>query len=813
MAGRKKTGPKAPGKRPRKAAAKGSRKPTARRRAPAKVRRKPSGRGKSRGGGAWKRALVVASLGCCAIGTAVGLVLYKDALDRVDAVLARPLWERPGSILGVTEVRPGMGVDANDVAGALQAAGYARVAEAAANRDFVASDTAILVKDHSTEVLITFDDGRISSVSPQPVHRFAPSELAGMTVEGERRRPVARADLPEHVVLAVLAMEDARFFEHPGFDAFGILRAVVVNLVAGRRKQGGSTLTQQLAKNLFLTPTKSIERKFRELALAVALEERLTKDEILELYLNQIYLGQVGGVAICGVDQAAQTYFGTSARRLSLAQAATLAGVISAPNRYSPVRHPERAAERRSLVLKRMAEVGWIDSSLAASTAEKAVDIVAHQNRRKAPWALDHAASVLEAELGEGVVADRGLSVRTTVDVLLQRVAEQAVRKGLTELTQSHPSAAGAEVALVAIDPADGGILAMVGGGSYSRSSFNRAVDGLRQVGSTVKPLSWLFAYESNPNLAPTSPVPDRPIEREVNGETWAPQNYDGEFLDDVTLDEALAFSRNIPAIHVSEWVGLAELAQGLANTGLSNARDYPSTALGAFDASPMNVAASYTVFPGAGKVVRPRIVEGVRLPDGTEGFEQRVEKFRVASPRAVHLTTTSLQRTMEWGTGRNAAAFGVEGFVGGKTGTTDGGRDAWFVGFTDSVVVAVWVGFDKGRDLGLTGAQAALPIWADFVANSGRMVAVGPQPPDTVVAIPVCQETLLFATADCPTTKDEWFSEDAERAETCPEHGQSAGGAAAIIQRLRARFEEKNAETTPAKPKKKWGWFRRRSD
>jgi penicillin-binding protein 1B len=706
-----------------------------------------------------------------------------------------------------------MGVGVDGVAAALQAAGYARVEKVATDRDFVVSDTAILVKDHSVEVLITFDDGRISSVSPQAVHRFAPSELAGMANGGERRRPVARADLPEHVVLAVLAMEDARFFEHPGFDAFGIVRAVVANLMAGRRQQGGSTLTQQLAKNLFLSPTKSLERKFRELALAVALEERLTKDEILELYLNQIYLGQVGGVAICGIDQAAQTYFGTSARRLNLAQAATLAGVISAPNRYSPVRHPERAEERRALVLKRMADVGWIEPTQAADAAAKSVTIVARQNSRNAPWALDHAISVLEADLGEGVVADRGLSVRTTVDALLQRVAEQAVAKGLTDLTRTHPSAAGAEVALVALDPTNGGILAMVGGASYARSSFNRAVDGMRQVGSTVKPLSWLFAYDANPSLAPTSPVPDLPIEREVNGETWAPNNYDGEFLEKVNLDEALALSRNIPAVHVSEWVGLESLAERLASTGLSNARAYPSTALGAFDASPMDLAAAYSIFPGAGKVVRPRIVEGVRLPDGTDGFRQRVEKFRVASPRAVHLTTTSLQRTMEWGTGRRAAEFGVEGFVGGKTGTTDGGRDAWFAGFTDTIVVAVWVGFDKGRDLGLTGAQAALPIWADFVANSGRMVPVGPPPPETVVAIPVCQDSSLFATTECPNTKDEWFSEDAERAETCVLHGPKGSGAAAIIQRLRERFDKDEAEAAPAKPKKKWGWFRRRSD
>ena len=290
-------------------------------------------------------------------------------------------------------------------------------------------------------------------------------------------------------------------------------------------------MTQQLAKNLFLTPERSLKRKVKELALAVAIEERLKKEEIFELYLNQVYLGSVGGVGVSGIQQAAQIYFGTSARRLSLGQAATLAGIISAPNRYSPLRHPERARERRDLVLKRMVDLGWVTPESREAAASTSIAVRMHTGHRRAPWAIDAAIETVEARLGEGTVSAGAMSVQTTLDTLLQEVAEAAVSDGLKALQGAHKGAVGTQAALVALDPKNGDILALVGGRSYAESGFNRAIHGSRQVGSTVKPLSWLSLMETQSAISPSTLIPDEPIERVANDEIWAPQNYDGEFL------------------------------------------------------------------------------------------------------------------------------------------------------------------------------------------------------------------------------------------------------------------------------------------
>lgn len=744
--------------------------------------------------------------------TAGGLAfLYAQAVDTVDRVLARPLWETPGSVLGTLEVRRGLQVGPRTIAAALSAAGYSNVANIETDGDFIVAGEGVLVRDKGHEVLVTFDDGAIASVSPRPVHRFDSPRLAGVASSVERRDPIESDQVPERVVQAVLAMEDARFFEHPGIDALGMARALIVNALAGSRKQGGSTLTQQLAKNLFLTPTKSIERKVRELVLAVALEQRLTKAEILNLYVNQVYLGQVGGVAICGFEEAARTYFNVSASRLTLGQAATLAGIISAPNRYSPARHPERARERRDIVVERMQTLGWIEPDVAKQTLGQPLVMAPSRQRRQAPWAIDAAISIVEARLGPEVVGRRGLTVQTTIDVLLQRVAEDAVQQGMAALADAHPNTATAEAALVALDPATGDVLAMVGGRSYRSSSFNRATLGARQVGSTVKPLSWLLAYDADATLTPSSTVPNEFIEREVNGTVWQPRNYDATTSESVTLDQALALSHNIPAVHVSEMVGLEALAERLVRQGLSEARPLPSVALGAFEASPQDLASAYTVFPETGKQSAARLVDSIRLPDGTKNDIQPVKKQRVSTPKAAFLTQTTLERVLEWGTGRSAATLSAIGPAGGKTGTTDRGRDAWFVGFTPTLVVAVWVGHDKGLDLGRTGAQAALPIWGAFVAGSGRLGGQLPGPPDGVVEVPICVESATPAVPQCPQTTMEWLFESDDPIQSCALHDEQLEGPAAIIEALRKRLAGGPESKTEKDGEGRWGWLKRR--
>ncbi|MGB0639156.1 MAG: transglycosylase domain-containing protein, partial [Myxococcota bacterium] len=492
---------------------------------------------------------------------------------------------------------------------------------------------------------------------------------------------------------------------------------------------------------------------------------------------------------------------------------------ISAPNRYSPIRHPEKAQERRDVALGRLEKVGWLASSEAKKLRSERFKSVQPRVRKKAPWALDSVISEAEQVFGDGAVAEKTLTIQTTIDALLQLVAERAVAEGLAEIQSKFPKSKGTEAALVALDVKTGAVLAMVGGRKYGASTFNRATLGQRQVGSTIKPLTWLYAFEDDANLAPNSLILDEPIEREVNGKVWAPRNYDGEFVGELTMEEALAQSRNIPAILVAEMVGMESLARRWNLLGLTSAKPYPSASLGAFDASPTDLAAAYTVFPGMGRSVQPTLIRSVRLPDGEEGWTQDIRKQRVASARAAFLATTTLEAVMNGGTGKGAAAYGLSGFVGGKTGTTDNGRDAWFVGFTDSIAVAVWVGFDKQKDLGLTGAQAALPIWARFVAGSGR-VGERPSPPDSVVSAPLCEETGQIALPECPSSNQGWFSEGSEEGGACELHAEGTFfGTESIIDSLREKLKRNTSqaadESTEDKPvqDKKRRWRRKRKD
>jgi penicillin-binding protein 1B len=666
------------------------------------------------------KLLLALSLGVTFGGTFVVWVLYKVAVVEVEGHLSRPVWAMTGRVYSAPiELWTGLQASPESVAHALQSAGYARVPQAERPGDFQVSAEAVKVHRPAAEgpgwkvkeatVELRFGEGRIRSIEPPGRAVFAPAELSSVRGSGnEARRPVHLAEVPVVMRQAVLAMEDARFYEHEGLDPVGIGRAIFNNVVLGRPMQGGSTLTQQVVKNLFLTVERTYERKAREALLSVALERVRTKDQILELYLNEIYLGQVAGASVCGVDQASRAYFGRPIERISLGEAATLAGIVSAPNRYSPLQHPEAALERRDLALSRMAEVGFIRADVATAEQKRALELHPSAQKRQATWAVDAAIGRTEAELGEGSVAARGLSVYTDINPLLQSLAEAAVEAGGAELDAAHPRSAGAEIALVAVRVRDGAIVAMVGGRSYARSQFNRAVFGERQVGSTVKPITFLAAFEDDPTQSPATVVVDEPIERTVDGKLWAPQNYDGRYVGAVTWRRALDQSRNVPAVLVAEQVGLRRLDQLSDALGLAAVEPYPSSALGAFGATPAALAGAYTVFPGGGLVARPRLVRAVRDAAGAQLWGEEGGVHRVVSGRAAFLATSMLRTVVTEGTAHSAAKYGAVGALGGKTGTTDELRDAWFVGFSETLVTAVWVGFDRGRDLGLTGGEAA---------------------------------------------------------------------------------------------------------
>ncbi|MCO4743146.1 MAG: PBP1A family penicillin-binding protein [Proteobacteria bacterium] len=739
-----------------------------------------------------------------------GYVLWNRATDDVEQYLADPPRTWPGVIYSAPmSVRTGQAMTARELAGDLLSAGYEKVDTLTAAGQFTLAGGDVRVWSAGltspggsvpagkSRVLVR--DGVVVSTEPAKGAVLHPTVLAAVGDREGRRTEVSLEHVSQWMEPALLAIEDSRFRDHMGVDPIGIARAVVTNLVAGRKSQGGSTLTQQLAKNLFLSSERSYQRKVREAFFAAALEHTMTKDQILELYLGEVYLGQVGGVPIHGVEQAARAYFGVSAERLTLAESATLAGIISAPNAYSPVRHADAAKERRRIVLGRMVKTGAITEAQAAA-AEKELVLIDGQLPgavRRAPWAVDVAIDATEDAVGTGALANSGYRVYTTLQPSLQRAAEQAVFLGMHELDTEHASAKGAQAALVAVRLTDGAIVAMVGGRDYTVSPFNRASNAWRNPGSTVKPLTLLAAFDADPGLGPLDPITDEAITRKVDGKVWTPSNYDGRYLGEITIREAIEKSRNIPAVKLAEEVGAEELQAFYRSTGLSRATNLPSAALGGFSVTPLEMAGAYTVF-GGGTASTPWIVAGIEDGNGDQVLALDGEQDRVASSRAAALAVGVLEGVIERGTGRRAARYeAVEG-VAGKTGTTTGYRDAWFVGLTPELAVAVWVGHDKGRSLELGGGQAALPTWARFAVASGT--ATGDfLVPDGVAQVPVCVESHRLARPACETTYEEHFSPGHIPRAKCDVHGAPLIGG--LGEGLRGLFSRKRDDVADADP------------
>ncbi len=702
-------------------------------------------------------------------GGIVGYVEWRWATGAVDEGLEGPVWSVPGRVTSAPlEWWPGLQATPEELALDLSAAGYARVTKAVQPGDFQVGNEALhlVLKPEAGagyevkagEVLVTFRNGRIKSISPAGKLVLPPATLALVRGrDNENRSPVPLARIPENMVNAVLAIEDARFYEHEGIDPIGIARALFRNAVEGAWTQGGSTLTQQLVKNVFLSHERTAERKWKEALITVAVENRLSKDEILELYLNEIYLGQSGGSSVCGVDAAARAYFGKPVERVTVSEAATIAGMIASPNPYHPVRHPEASQARRDRVIDRMQEVGFIDAAVAK--VARASTLVTHPavSSRVSPWAVDLA--IEEAESGdEGRLARDALSVQTTIQPQLQRLAEKAVSEGAAELVAAHPELEKVQVALAVVRARDGAIVAMVGGRDYGTSAFNRVVNSPRPIGSTVKPLTALAAFEADAALSPGSLLEDAPIERVVDGKTWAPANYDGQFAGPIALRDAIAKSRNIPAVLLAEHVGLDALRSRFRSIGLAGATAYPSASLGGFSATPGELAGAYTVFAADGAFHAPYLVRAVR-DENTTLSETVPRKAAVRfSPRSTFLARDMMRSVMAEGTGKAASKYGVGQGAAGKTGTTDDYADAWFAGVSGPHAVVVWVGFDKPRTMKLTGGVAALPTWARFVDAVGQDDTVA-SAPEGLEQVEVCVATGAPPCAGCEATRPEWFT------------------------------------------------------
>jgi penicillin-binding protein 1B len=530
----------------------------------------------------------------------------------------------------------------------------------------------------------------------------------------EARVPVELGAVPDELIQAVLAVEDQRFFQHHGLDVRRIGGALIANLRAGGIVQGGSTLTQQLAKNLFLSSGRTPLRKLREVAIALVLELRYGKATILEAYLNEIYLGQDGDRAIHGVGAAARYYFGKSAGELTLAESAMLAGMISAPNRNAPTRHPEAARDRRDLVLQLMVQQQRISRSVAERATRARIAARAHPAS-----SLDgrYFRDFVTRAVGGGLPA-RGAALYTSLDATLQRSAERAVRNHLDRLRTP-----GMEAALLAIDPRNGEVLAMVGGRDYGASQFNRATDAHRQPGSAFKPVVALAALGPSDGRTPTftlaSVIEDEPLRVKTPRGPWEPVNYDRAFRGPVTFRQAMEQSLNVPFARIGLAVGPERIVETARRLGItSDLQPVPSLALGSSEVTLMELVRAYGVIAAGGKLAATRTVLGHGRPgqDPDPDEDGSAQVSQVIDPAVAYLVTSALEGVVSRGTGRSLNQDGRWEGIAGKTGTSNDWRDAWFVVYSPTLVVGVWVGFDDGRSLRMTGATAALPIAAGFL-------------------------------------------------------------------------------------------------
>lgn len=598
---------------------------------------------------------------------------------------------------------------------------------------------------------------------------------------------VSLAQIPKSAQHAVLAIEDERFYQHIGIDFVSIMRATVANVKALRLVQGGSTLTQQLAKNLFLSPKKTFSRKLLEIPMALSLERHLSKDQLLELYLNEVYLGQEGAVAIHGMPEAASAFFGKKLGDLSVDEVATLAGVIKAPSYFNPRRFPDRALERRNVVLTKMAELGFLTKSALDEALKRPLRTVPQQeHRRMAPFFT----SALEAELSDVIDIDNatstGLSVFSGLELGMQRCAEEAAQKGSERIAKAYPRLAKhdepPEIALVALEPHSGLIKSWVGGRDFSQSQFNRVMQAQRQLGSTIKPFLYLTALDGSLNsykvASATSILEDKPIEVRTKGQkAWNPENYDHEFRGDVTLRYALENSLNMPALYIAERIGFPALARTASAFKLApTVQALPSLALGALDTNLLRLTAAYGALANGGTYVSPRLyisaLDGDRAPLSTS----RLVEQRVADEGATFVLTNILQGVIERGTANAIRKAGFMRPAAGKTGTSDNARDAWFVGFTPNLAAGVWVGFDDNSPMGMTGGSVAAPIWADYMKCSAPYLAEASFiPPPSVHFVSVDGSTGLLATEHCRSEDliEEVFVKGSEPRRSCP-HGSS---------------------------------------
>ncbi|HEV2913648.1 MAG TPA: PBP1A family penicillin-binding protein [Pyrinomonadaceae bacterium] len=696
---------------------------------------------------------------------------YISYAELVDARLASGyLTSRAGIYAAPRTLRVGQSLSLDGLVALLRRAGYIESnASDVWSGSFNIRERAVEIhprragaNDERSFVLVGFDNrdriARLSNeVGPLASYTLEPELLtADSSMKAGKHAALSFTDIPPQMVQAILSIEDRRFFDHSGLDLLGIGRAILRNAGDERMGQGGSTITQQLVKNTYLSPERTLRRKFAEAMIAFTLERRLSKQDILALYCNEVYLGQRQAVAVRGVAEAARVFFGKDLKGLTLSEAATIAGMIQSPNRYAPDRHPDEARARRNTVLGAMARDRVITNEEAQAAAREPLNVAAADSRdgSVAPYFIDYVNRVVESRLAASTERDeRSLRIYTTIDADLQQLAESSIKRQLERLDKIYKGrGARPQAALVALDPKTGSVLAMVGGRSYADSQLNRATDARRQPGSVFKPVVYAAALESG--ISPLSVYMDAPRDFIYDRRAkYRPANYGGGYsMRDVTMRTGLIKSLNVVTVDVAMSAGLRRVASLAEGFGLQKPEPYPALALGTTEATPLELAAAYTALANGGQRVEPNVIARATDSGGADIIGAVVRARPVIKPSTAYMLTDMLTDVIDHGTARSARGAVGKTAIAGKTGTS---RDGWFVGYTPNLVCAVWIGFDDNKQLGLTGAEAALPAWTEFVREA---VELRPdlggeafERPAGITFIEIDPETGMRATDRCP--------------------------------------------------------------
>jgi penicillin-binding protein 1B len=756
------------------------------------------------------RAALIVFLVLGTATTAVFSYYYVKYGRIIDARFKGQVFSNSAKIYAIPQiVRTGEKIDAREIAAQLRQAGYSDKDSASPIGSYRLLSAGIEIKPgpqsyHSQEsATIHTENGQVISIASESgdlaAYELEPQMITALFDAGQRsKREVIKYDqVPKVMVDAVLAIEDRRFFEHGGVNFVRMAEAVWIDLIRQRHEQGGSTLTMQLSRGFFLSPEKTVKRKLTEMLIAEELEHKFNKQQIFEIYANWVDLGQRGSFSISGFAEASQAYFNKDLKEITLPEAALLAGIIQRPSYLSPYRHPERALDRRNLVLDSMVETHAITREQAEKAKATPLKLAPpNVEASDAPYFVDLVRDNLIGKLDERQMNDQSYRIYTTLDPGLQKAAAQAVEIGMKlvdeQVTKRRTKrvkvgkkfettvAPGpqAQVALVVMNPHTGEILALVGGRNYAFSQLDHAV-AKRPTGSIFKPFVYAAAMNTaldgtTPVITPSSLVDDEPTTFTYGDQIYEPRNYEEKYLGQVTARHALAESLNNATVKVAEAVGYEKVADLAKAAGITSVKPTPAMALGSYDATPIDMASAYTVFANSGLRISPLMVKSVRNAMGDVVLDFKSDTRQVIDPRIAFVMTDMMQDVINHGTGIGVRARGFSAPAAGKTGTS---HDAWFAGYTSNLLCIVWVGYDDYSDIHLSGSQTAAPIWAEFMKKATALPQYSDvksfSQPAGVVDVQLDRLTNRLATPTCPDDYTAAFIAGTEPNQTCE---QTAG-------------------------------------